>query len=79
MSEFLIAIPAFIASIPKLIELMSTIMALVQRFVAWADTKKVDEWLNKIEANMDQLEQAKTPQEMRDAAKSLADLIGTIK
>jgi hypothetical protein len=79
MTAFIAALPAFIASIPKLIELMAQTMNLVQRFVAWADTKKVDEWLTQVESHMDQLEAAKSPQEMRDAAKSLSNLIGSIR
>lgn len=63
---------AFLAAIPKLIDLISRIGEMWQK-------SKADEWLNSLEQSIDKLEAAKTTEEKKDASKALASVIRNIR
>jgi hypothetical protein len=49
MVAFLAALPAFIAALPYIFQVLVKMMALMERFVAWAEENKLKDWLNEIE------------------------------
>lgn len=79
LTAFLTALPAFLASLPYLFQLLVKVMTLVERLIAWSQQNKLNDWLNDVEKTIDQLEQAKTPEQKRSAAKGMVDLIRTLR
>jgi biopolymer transport protein ExbB/TolQ len=75
MVAFLAALPSFIAALPYIFQVLVKIMALIERFSAWAKEQNFEAWLNDIEDTIDRLEKAKTPTEKREAARSVVDII----
>lgn len=63
---------AFLAAIPKIIDLISRVGEMWQK-------SKADEWLNNLEKSIDMVEAAKTPEEKKDASKALAHVIRNIR
>lgn len=76
---FLQALPAFIASLPYLFQVLLKVMNLIEKFVLWADQKGLNLWLEDLEGTIDQLDKAKTPEEKRTAAKDLASIIRKLR
>jgi hypothetical protein len=68
MPAFLAAIPAFLKALPELIRVLLKFMLFVEKI----GTSK---WLADCEATIDQLDSAKTPEQKREAARSMVDLI----
>lgn len=71
----LAAIPALIQSLPYLFQVALKIINLLEKLIAWTQKREFNNWLSECEATIDKLDQAKTPEERRSAAKSLVDLI----
>ncbi len=75
MVEFLAALPALIASLPTLFQILLKMMTLVERVVALAEKNGLSKWLESIENGIDQLEKADTVDEKRAAAANLASVL----
>lgn len=75
MIALLAALPAFLASLPYLLQVMLKLMNLVEAFVGWAQEKELHVWLSDVEGHIDLLRKAKTPDEKDKAASGIADLI----
>lgn len=66
---------AFLQALPYLIQLLVQFMGLVARIASWAQTNSLHKWMENLEDTIDQLEKAKTPDEKRDVARKLSDII----
>lgn len=66
--SLLAALPEFLKALPALIQLLLKFMLLVEKL----GTSK---WLADCEATIDKLDTAKTPEQKRDAARGMVDLI----
>lgn len=62
------AILAFLAVLPKIISLIERLGELMEK-------NRVSEWLDDVDASIDALEKAQTPEAKRDAAKKIALVI----
>jgi hypothetical protein len=69
------ALPQFIASLPYLFQIILKAMTLFERFITWTKTNQIERWINDLEHTIDKLEGAETPEQKRDAARSMVDLI----
>lgn len=78
MVAFLAALPAFIQALPYIFQVAVKVMTLVEKFVLWAEKREFNQWLTECEKTIDQLENAKTPEQKREAARSMVDLIRTL-
>jgi len=78
MPAFLAAIPAFIAALPALIQLGVQVMTLAVKFIDWAQKNELHKWLKDVENSMDDLKDAKTPEQKISAARSITDLISKL-
>ena len=72
---FLGAIPAFIQSLPYLFQVALKVMTLVEKMIEWSMRQDFNNWLNDVEVTIDKLDAAKTPEQKREAAKSIVDLV----
>lgn len=63
---------AFFQVLPKII-------GLIDRLGRMIEEKKINDWLDNLEKAVEHLEQAKTPEERKDAAKSLVSTIRGIR
>ncbi len=69
---------ALLKSIPALASILDRITTWVDEFRAWQKKKKDDEFNHETEVSIEKVEQAKTKEEKRSAARRLVDLIGRI-
>ncbi len=76
---FLQALPAFIASLPYLFQVLLKLISLLEKFVLWAEQKGLNAWLSDLEGTIDKIDQAKTPEEKRSAAKDLALILRKLR
>lgn len=78
MAAFLAALPAFIQALPYLLQLMVKFMSLAEKLVAWAKKNELSKWMENVENKIDLLEKAKTPDEKREAARGLSDILRSL-
>jgi len=65
------AISGFLTALPKILDLVSRLIAFVQR-------KEFQDWISDLESTINKIEQAKTVEEKQDAARSLVRVIRTL-
>lgn len=66
---------ALIQALPELFKLLNRLGLVVARLMEAAERQGINRWIDNLEASIDQLEKAKTPNEKLDAAQSLVDSI----
>lgn len=79
MIAFLAALPAFIQALPLLLQILSRLMGVVSKLTEALKAQELEKWLEKVELATDQLTQAKTPTEKLNAAKTIGDLLSSLR
>lgn len=69
------ALPAFFQALPHLCEVVLKLINLLEKFIAYSKKKEFLKLLDDIEGTIDKLDEAKTPEQKRDAARAMAELI----
>lgn len=75
----ILSLLALIQALPEFLKLLNRLGDVVERFSAWAKENNLNAWIDDLEATIDQLEKAKTPDEKLDAAHSLVGAIRKLK
>jgi len=75
MVAFLAALPAFIQALPYIFQVALKMMTLLEKFILWSEKREFNNWLSECERTIDKLDQAQTPEQKREAARSMVDLI----
>lgn len=71
----LAALPAFIQALPYIFQVMLKVMTLLEKFILWAEKREFNGWLDDVEKTIDKLDGAQTPEQKREAARSMVELI----
>lgn len=70
---------ALIQALPEILKLLNRLGEVVDRFMKWSDQIGLNSWIDNLEATIDKLEKADTPQKKLDAAEQLVDTIRKLK
>lgn len=68
-------IVAIVEALPALMQAVPRILSLIERYLNWTNSKDLNQWLDELEAGVNKLESAETPQDKIDAARTLLDAI----
>jgi hypothetical protein len=71
----LAALPAFLLALPRLCEVLLRLISICERLISWSKEKALLQWIDDLEATLDKLDKAQTPEEKRTAARGMVDLI----
>ncbi len=70
---------ALIQALPELFKLLNRLGDVVGRFMTWSKDHNLEKWISDLEASIDKLENANTPEEKLDAAQSIVGNIRNLK
>lgn len=70
---------AILEALPALMQTIPKVVSLIERYLNWANANDLNKWIDALEAGIDQLETAQTPEEKSAAARALVDSIRHIK
>jgi molecular chaperone GrpE (heat shock protein) len=70
---------ALLQALPEFLKLMNMLGNAISRLNAYAKENNIQQWILDLEHSIDQLEQAKTPDEKISAAKRLLDSVRNIR
>lgn len=66
---------AILQALPEMFKLLNYLGTVVDRFMKWSHDNNLEKWISDLEASVDQLEKAKTPEEKLGAAHSIVSNI----
>lgn len=78
LAAIVTALPAFMAALPYLCQVLLKLMEVGQKLSAWSKEKDFLARLNEIEATIDLQLEAKTSEQKKEAARSMVDLIRSL-
>lgn len=78
MLEFFTAVQTLLRILPELLKTVVRIVDLLERFLAWSQKNKINEWLGEVEHAVENLERADSREKKRDAARSIFDVVSKL-
>lgn len=73
------ALSAFLLALPYIFQLLVGFFSLIGKIGKYAKERNLLNWISEMEASIDQLDVAKTPDEKKQAAGRIGDLIRKLR